>query len=118
MSETINHSRRRILGASLMTLAAAPILKAEAAPSSFGPLKQIDIHLQLGPRTFDFMRSDEVLDLVRPIVGDEITLSPIHHVRAKVPSKEGAGSTSHVVPWHQDAAVAFDHGVRLLPGIL
>jgi len=42
MSETLNHDRRRILGAGLMTLLSNPILKVAAAPSSFGPLKQIN----------------------------------------------------------------------------
>jgi pimeloyl-ACP methyl ester carboxylesterase len=49
MSETINHDRRRILGAALMTSAAAQVGRAGAADaraaatqSSFGPLKQID----------------------------------------------------------------------------
>ena len=49
MSETINHVRRRILGATLMTIAAAQVRRAAAADSrgagtqsSFGPLKQIN----------------------------------------------------------------------------
>jgi len=49
MSETINHDRRRILGATLMTIAAAQVRRAAAADSraagtqsSFGPLKQIN----------------------------------------------------------------------------
>src|SRR5215470_14279487 len=49
MPETINYDRRRILGATLMTIAAAQVRRAVAADargagtkSSFGPLKQID----------------------------------------------------------------------------
>jgi len=49
MSETINYDRRRILGATLMTIAAAQVRRAVAADargvgaqSSFGPLKQIN----------------------------------------------------------------------------
>lgn len=54
MSETIDHDRRRMVGATLMTLAAADLLMshpasaqtAEARTSnSFGPLKQIDAGL-------------------------------------------------------------------------
>jgi len=48
MSETINYDRRRILGAALITIAAAQVGRARAADaggagtkSSFGPLKQI-----------------------------------------------------------------------------
>ena len=42
MPETINRDRRRLLGASIATIAAAPVLKAKAAGSAFGPLQQID----------------------------------------------------------------------------
>jgi pimeloyl-ACP methyl ester carboxylesterase len=42
MSEAVNAERRRILGASLATLALANLPKAKAAESSFGPLKQIN----------------------------------------------------------------------------
>jgi pimeloyl-ACP methyl ester carboxylesterase len=42
MSEAVNPDRRRIIGASLATLAVASLPKAKAAESSFGPLKQIE----------------------------------------------------------------------------
>src|SRR5215831_663652 len=49
MPETINYDRRRILGATLMTIAAAQVRRAVAADargagtkSSFDPLKQIN----------------------------------------------------------------------------
>ena len=49
MSETINYDRRRILGAAVLTIAAAQVGRARAADaggagpkSSFGPLKQIN----------------------------------------------------------------------------
>src|SRR3954451_16187139 len=42
MPEAVNPDRRRIIGASLATLAVAGLPKAKAAESSFGPLKQID----------------------------------------------------------------------------
>jgi pimeloyl-ACP methyl ester carboxylesterase len=42
MTESINCSRRRLLGASLVTLAAASVPKARAAENSFGPIKQIN----------------------------------------------------------------------------
>jgi pimeloyl-ACP methyl ester carboxylesterase len=52
MSETINYDRRRMLGAALMTIAAAQVRRAAAADprgagttSSFGPLKQINAGL-------------------------------------------------------------------------
>src|SRR5262245_43934156 len=51
MSETVNHVRRRLLGAAVMSIAAAPVARAVAADTrassvgtnkSFGQLKQID----------------------------------------------------------------------------
>jgi pimeloyl-ACP methyl ester carboxylesterase len=44
MSETINHDRRRLMAASLITLATTGIstVRAAGAQSSFGPLKQIN----------------------------------------------------------------------------
>ncbi|HET6780797.1 MAG TPA: alpha/beta hydrolase [bacterium] len=44
MSETINHDRRRLLGAAALAIAAAQIGRARAAGtlSSFGPLKQVN----------------------------------------------------------------------------
>jgi pimeloyl-ACP methyl ester carboxylesterase len=47
MSNTINHDRRRIVGAALMTIAAAHVGRVRAADTqrSFGPLKQLDAGL-------------------------------------------------------------------------
>jgi pimeloyl-ACP methyl ester carboxylesterase len=45
MSEAVDRDRRRILGASLATLAVANLPKAKAAQTSFGALKQIDAGL-------------------------------------------------------------------------
>jgi pimeloyl-ACP methyl ester carboxylesterase len=58
MSDTINHDRRRIVGAALMTIAAAHVGRVRAADTqrSFGPLKQLDAGLlnvgyaEAGPR--------------------------------------------------------------------
>ena len=45
MSESINHERRRLLGATAMSIAAAHVGAAPAAQSSFGAIKQIDAGL-------------------------------------------------------------------------
>src|SRR3954465_6955248 len=44
MSETINHDRRRLVGATALAIAATYVGRARAAstPSTFGPMKQID----------------------------------------------------------------------------
>ena len=45
MSETINISRRRMLGATALAIAAAHVGRVRAAESTFGPLKQINAGL-------------------------------------------------------------------------
>lgn len=70
--------------------------------------RDIDIDRTLARSAFDFMTSDKVLDLAEAVVGPEITLSPVQHIRGKLPRwlSEG-GSAAHEVPWHQDAAVVW-----------
>lgn len=83
----------------------------------------IDIMNMRAEALFRFLGNDRLLDLVEPLVGPEITCSPIQHLRAKLP--EGlAGLSGHgkgggndeeealaarikenVAPWHQDAQV-------------
>ena len=68
-----------------------------------------DLYRARGRRTFEFLRNDNLLDLVEGLVGPEIICSPIQHIRPKLPSRLVAGyhsSASHVAAWHQDAGVA------------
>ncbi len=68
----------------------------------------LDIMHLRGKATFEFLANENLLDLVEGIVGPEITCSPIHHIRAKLPSGlTPAGGDPHVVPWHQDAGVTW-----------
>jgi len=58
---------------------------------------------------FDFLRNDNLLDIVEGLVGPEITCSPIQHIRAKLPSGlTPGGNDPHVAPWHQDAGVTWE----------
>lgn len=66
-----------------------------------------DLYRLRGKRTFEFLRNDNLLDLVEGLVGPEIICSPIQHLRAKLPTAmpRGSGGERHVAPWHQDAGV-------------
>ena len=53
--------------------------------------------------TFDFFFSEGLLAAVEQIVGPEITLNPIQHIRPYIPHRYGGGYGS--TTWHQDQAV-------------
>ena len=66
----------------------------------------LDIMLVRGQATFDFLRNERLLDAVASLIGDEITCSPIQHIRAKPPAaNSGTGTGFYNVPWHQDSGV-------------
>lgn len=70
--------------------------------------KGLDIFHLRGQAAFDFLRNENLLDIVEGIVGPEITCSPIQHIRPKLPAGlTPAGGDPHVVPWHQDAGVTW-----------
>lgn len=62
------------------------------------------------PEIFDFLRNENLLDVVECLVGPEITCSPIQHIRAKPParSEDDKGVGFFNVPWHQDAGVTWE----------
>jgi ectoine hydroxylase-related dioxygenase (phytanoyl-CoA dioxygenase family) len=65
----------------------------------------LDLMYMRQPAMFAFLGNQNLLDLIEPLVGSEITCNPIQHIRAKPPSSDGSSSSSGAVPWHQDAAV-------------
>ena len=82
----------------------------------------IDIMHFRGAAVFDFLRNDNLMDVVEGLVGPEITCSPIQHARAKLPGcligqlsdaafdderreKIKSMVRENVAPWHQDAQV-------------
>ena len=54
---------------------------------------------------FEFLRNQNLLDIIEGILGPEITCSPIQHVRCKLPASLWDGTDSYKAPWHQDAQV-------------
>lgn len=71
---------------------------------------ELDIMKLRAKAAFAFLRNDRLLDMVESFVGPEITCSPIQHMRAKLPQglATAAGHDAHVLPWHQDAGVAWE----------
>jgi ectoine hydroxylase-related dioxygenase (phytanoyl-CoA dioxygenase family) len=70
----------------------------------------LDVMQSLGPKLFEFLRNDNLLDAVQSLLGTpEITCNPIQHLRAKAPaSATGEGASFFNVPWHQDKAVTWE----------
>ena len=70
----------------------------------------MDLYRARRRRSFEFLRNENLMDLVEGLVGPEIICSPIQHLRAKLPSHlfSGTGGDSHVAAWHQDAGVTQD----------
>ena len=67
---------------------------------------ELDIMHFRGRALFEFLRNDNLLDLVESLVGPEITCNPIQHLRPKLPAGlTPAGGDAHVARWHQDMAV-------------
>lgn len=59
----------------------------------------------LGDELFALMRHPKLLDAIGGLVGDEISLNPIQHLRAKPPAAQGRRLGYYEVPWHQDSGV-------------
>lgn len=59
----------------------------------------------LGDQLFALMRHPRLLDALAGLLGDEISLNPIQHLRAKPPAGQGRRLGYYEVPWHQDSGV-------------
>jgi phytanoyl-CoA hydroxylase len=70
-------------------------------------MKGLDIMQMRGHRMFEFLRNKILMEVVGCLIGNEITCSPIQHLRAKVPGNIGKGNFE-LVPWHQDSAVTWE----------
>lgn len=66
---------------------------------------ELDIMHFRGRAVFDFLRNDNLMDLVEGLVGPEISCNPIQHLRPKMPSQTAKVQNTHIAGWHQDAAV-------------
>ena len=60
----------------------------------------------LGDELFAFMRHPKLLAALESLLGPEITLNPIQHLRPKPPgNSDPAKAGFYEVPWHQDSGV-------------
>lgn len=67
----------------------------------------LDVAFLRGRALFALLRNERLLDAVEQLLGPEIVLSPIHHLRAKLPQElvPELAETYFNVPWHQDSGV-------------
>ncbi|SRR5579875_207183 len=69
-----------------------------------------DTPMLLAEEVFALLSAPSLLDVLQPLLGEEIWLSPVGHTRMKVPSgiaPEASGMLGHV-PWHQDNGVLLE----------
>lgn len=71
-----------------------------------------DTPMHFGPAIFDLVMHERLLDLVEGLIGPELTLNPIQHVRIKPPSPalRVDETRAHITrtDWHQDRAVGLE----------
>ena len=104
-----------------LPFAARLIAVAEEAGRSFGPYFDISLPqsgitaqtpIHLGPAVFRILTNATLLDLVEDVLGGEILVSPIQHVRMKLPlaivANAATDGLSASVPWHQDNGVMLE----------
>lgn len=71
---------------------------------------QADTPIHTGPACFRLLVNDSLLDLAEEFVGPEIVVSPVGHVRIKLPEDTlatGDGLMARI-PWHQDNGVVLE----------
>jgi hypothetical protein len=70
----------------------------------------LDVQWLRGPALFAFLRNPTLLDAIASLIGPEIVLNPVHHLRAKLPQPlvSPLVETYFNVPWHQDSGVLWE----------
>ena len=71
---------------------------------------QHDTPIHVGPAVFNLLASPRLLNLIEDIIGPEIYVNPVQHIRIKPPERavrRDAGYSALVsrTPWHQDNGV-------------
>jgi hypothetical protein len=79
------------------------LLMAQSAEIQSG----FDVVPLYGRALFRFTHTPRLLDALEQLVGPELSLNPIHHVRGKPPQAQCSDSHKGYfsVPWHQDSGV-------------
>ena len=72
-------------------------------------VSDMDIIKSRLPDVYEFHFNEHLLDAIEDLIGPEISINPIEHVRAKLPiSVTNENISFQNVPWHQDAAVTWE----------
>ena len=61
--------------------------------------------INLRPRMFSLLTNEKLLDVVSAVIGPDIAINPVNHVRMKVPLSKApkvTGALTGTTPWHQD----------------
>ncbi len=69
---------------------------------------RVDTPIHTGPASFRLLTNERLLDLAERWVGPDISVSPVGHVRMKLPDhtlEAGADGLMSKIPWHQDNGV-------------
>ncbi|WP_270889219.1 phytanoyl-CoA dioxygenase family protein [Pedococcus sp. 5OH_020] len=70
-----------------------------------------DTPIHLGDAVFKLLTCPSVLDIVEQILGPEISVNPVQHVRLKLPAHALGDDPDPMMgksPWHQDGAVVLE----------
>lgn len=78
-----------------------------------------DTPIHTGPACFRVLTNERLLDLAEQFVGPEVCVSPVGHVRMKLPERTleaGGDGLMAKIPWHQDNGVVLPEadGSRIL----
>jgi hypothetical protein len=71
--------------------------------------------IHLGPACFRLLTNQRLLDLAEELIGPEILVSPVGHVRIKLPEGTlpgGGDGLMAKIPWHQDNGVVLEEADR------
>jgi ectoine hydroxylase-related dioxygenase (phytanoyl-CoA dioxygenase family) len=74
-----------------------------------------DTPIHLGEAVFNLLTCPSVLDVVEQILGPEISVNPVQHVRLKLPAHalgENPDPMMGKSPWHQDGAVVLEEAAE------
>ena len=78
----------------------------DESSEEFNQLGSIDIGPTRRRGVFDFLRNENLVDLIEPFIGPEITCNAISHMRPKMPNTD--------VVFHQDAVFTTQDAQRIL----
>jgi phytanoyl-CoA hydroxylase len=71
-----------------------------------GFFAKFDVDTILGPELLNHFKHPKMISVVKELLGESISLNPIHHIRVKPPALSDTENNGYFnVPWHQDCGV-------------